>query len=96
MRLPVKKYPATAALLIFLSVLVLYRVTLYRYPDQLHPRNSLDLVVDVCGFSYHFVMLGWDIGQGASAPDYHARKALQYKPGDTYISRFVPDRGAKQ
>jgi hypothetical protein len=93
---PVKKYPATIALVIFLSVFMLYRVTFYSYPDQRHLRNPLDLVLDVFGFSYHFVMLGLDIGQGASAPNYHAREALRYKPGDTYILRFVPDGGAKQ
>ena len=96
MGMPLKRYPATVTLLILLGLLLLYRMALYDYPDQQHRRNPLDLVWDVCGFSYHFVMLGLDIGQGASATDYHARAALRYKPGDTYISRFVPGGGVKK
>jgi hypothetical protein len=96
MPFPFKKYPATISLLMFLGLLLFYRVALYEYPDMQQRRNPVDFVWDVCGFSYHFVLLGWDIGQGSSTRDYHARAALRYKPGDAYISRFVSVGKAKQ
>jgi hypothetical protein len=96
MVLPMRKYPAAVSLLILLGTLLLYRVTFYAYPDQRPQRNPLDFAWDVCGYSYHFMMLAVDIGQGDPTLDYHARQALRYKPGDTYISRFIPAGGAKQ
>ena len=95
MATPLRRFPATVTLLVLLGVLLFYRVTFYDYPDHRDQRNPLDLVWDVCGFSYHFVMLGVDIGQGDSTNDYHARAALRYKPGDGYISRFVRGGGVR-
>jgi hypothetical protein len=90
-----RAYPATVSLIILLGILLLHRIAFYAYPDQRPRRNPLDFAWDVCGYSYHFLMLGLDIGQGLPGGDDHARKALRYKPGDAYIKRFISAGGGK-